>query len=295
MALNQLEYLIHGNILPMTISRHRMSERLVIEKVFGDGYQDSTWGEHVGHVKAFVGVESDGTAKHFIQAERYLTLFLHLYTLLGGQPYVVFRSFGTPIEDYANLGERSAGHPTHQPIKYIGEPLPNDVRYVSRLKALFQQVESNYENITDSPLGLAMQFFYDAVMSNHRGRLALAVVHFMIAAEALVIIGEESKRQNVSRRISALFSVTPDEYETVYRNMKALYDVRSGIVHGGGKKTTPLEVGRLFQYLRKSLLERLSLRGLSKLDLVEKLDKISGEWDLKTELEQLRQFDWQKL
>jgi len=272
-----------------------MSERLVIEKVFGDGYQDSTWGEHVGHVKAFVGVESDGTAKHFIQAERYLTLFLHLYTLLGGQPYVVFRSFGTPIEDYANLGERSAGHPTHQPIKYIGEPLPNDVRYVSRLKALFQQVESNYENITDSPLGLAMQFFYDAVMSNHRGRLALAVVHFMIAAEALVIIGEESKRQNVSRRISALFSVTPDEYETVYRNMKALYDVRSGIVHGGGKKTTPLEVGRLFQYLRKSLLERLSLRGLSKLDLVEKLDKISGEWDLKTELEQLRQFDWQKL
>jgi len=254
MVLRQLEYLIHGNILPMSITRHRMSDRLVIQKVMGEGYRDSTWGEHVGHVKAFVGVESNGTAKHFIQADKYLTLFLHLYTVLEGQPYVVFRSFGTPIEGYANLGERSAGHQRHNPIELIGEPFPNDVRYISRLKALFQQVELDYEKITDSPLGLAMQFFYDAVMSNHRRRLALAVVHFIMAAEALVIIGEESKRQNVSRRISSLFSETPDEYETVYRNMKALYDVRSGIVHGGGKKATPLEVGHLFQYLQKRTL-----------------------------------------
>ena len=295
MALHQLEYLIHGDILPLSITRHRMSERLVIEKVYGDGYQDSTWGEHVGHVKAFVGVESDDTARHFNQAGKYLTLFLHLYTLQAGQPYVVFRPLGTNVDDFTKLGERSVGYPRHNPIKQIGEPFPNHVRYITRLNALFQQVESDYENIIDNPLGLAMQFFYDAVMSNHRRRLELAVVHFMMAAEALVISGEESKRQNVSRRISSLFSETPDEYENVYRKMKELYDVRSGIVHGGGKKTTPIVVGRLFQYLQKSLLERLSLRGLSKLDLVEKLDKISGEWDLKPELTKLRKFDWQKL
>jgi hypothetical protein len=279
----------------MSIAKHRMSERLVIEKVYGDGYQDSTWGEHVGHVKAFVGVESEGTADHFIQAEKYLTLFLHLYTLLGGQPYVVFRSMGTPIDSFTYLGERSFGYPGHNPIIQIGEPIPSDVRYVARLEALFQQVESEYESITESPLGLAMQFYYDAVMSNHRRRLELAVVHFMMAAEALVILGDESKRQNVSRRISSLFSETSEEYETVYKNMKELWGVRNGIVHGGGKKTTPMEVGRLFQYLRKALLDRLSFRRFSKIDLVEKLDKISSEWDLKTELEQFRQFDWKEL
>jgi hypothetical protein len=272
-----------------------MSDRLVIQKVMGESYRDSSWGENVGHVKAYVGVESDGTAQHYRQADKYLTLFLYLYTLQAGQPFVVFRPTGTHVHDFTKLGERSQGYPQHKPIEHIGESSPNDMRRISRLKALFQQVEFEYESITDNPLGLAMQFFYDAVMSNHRRRLELAVVHFMMAAEALVILRDESKRQNVSRRISSLYSETPDEYETVYRDMKGLYDVRSGIVHGGGKKATPKEVGRLFQYLRKSLLERLSLRGLSKIDLVEKLDKISCEWDLKTELEQLRQFDWQKL
>lgn len=295
MALRQWEYLVHGDILPLSISRHRMSERLVIEKVYGDGYRDSTWGEHVGHVKAFVGVESDGTAQHFHQAGKYLTLFLHLYTLQAGQPYVVFRPLGTNVDDFTKLGERSDGYPRHNPIEYSGEPFPNHVRDISRLKTLFQQVESGYENITDSPLGLAMQFFYDAVMSNHRRRLELAVVHFMMAAEALVIIGEESKRQNVSKRIGALIAESDGEYEDIYKKMKKMYDVRSGIVHGGDKKASPMDVGILAQYLRKAILERLSLRHLSKPELVERLDQISEEWCLKEELNELRRFDWQNI
>jgi hypothetical protein len=270
-----------------------MSERLVIQKVHGDGYQDSTWGEHVGHVKAFVGVESDGTAEHFIQAERYLTLFLHLYTLLGGQPYVVFRSVGTPIDGFANLGERSLGYPGHNPIEHIGEPLPNHVRYISRLETIFQQVESDYESITENPLGLAMQFFYDAVMSNHRRRLELAVVHFMMAAEALVIIGEESKRQNVSKRIGALIAESDGEYEDIYKKMKKMYDIRSGIVHGGSKVASPMDVQTLYQYLRKTTLACLSLRQISKKELVKKLDEISVisvDWKIKKELQSMRTF-----
>ena len=56
MALRQLEYLIHGDLLPTKIGKHKFSERLVLERVSGEGYQDSTWGKHVGHVKAYVGV-----------------------------------------------------------------------------------------------------------------------------------------------------------------------------------------------------------------------------------------------
>lgn len=293
--LHQLEYLIHGDILPLSISRHRMSERLVIEKVHGDGYQDSTWGAQVGHVKAFVGVESDDTARHFNQAGKYLTLFLHLYTLQAGQPYVVFRPLGTNVDDFTKLGERSDGYPRHNPIKQIGEPFPNHVRYISRLNALFQQVESDYENITDGPLGLAMQFFYDAVMSNHRRRLELAVVHFMMAAEALVISGEESKRQNVSRRIGALIAESDDEYEEIYNKMKKMYDIRSGIVHGGRKVASPKDVQTLYQYLRKAIFERLSLRHISKKELVKKLDEILGisvDWERKSELQSMRTFQY---
>lgn len=295
MALRQLEYLIHGNILPMSITRHRMSDRLVIQKVMGEGYRDSTWGEHVGHVKAFVGVESDSTAKHFIQADKYLTLFLHLYTLQAGQPYVVFRAGGTHVDDFTKLGERSHSYRGHEPIEHIGEPSPNDVRRISRLKALFQQIESDYDIMTDNPLGLAMQFFYDAAMSNHRGRLELAVVHFMMAAEALVILRDESKKQNVSKRISVLFSASSDEYDLVYGMMKKLYVLRCGIVHGGMKRATPQDVGLCANYLRKAIFERLSLRQISKQDLVVKLDGIAEDWGLRPQLNKLCLFKFQDI
>ncbi len=295
MALRQLEYLIHGDILPASITRQRMSKRLVIQKVMGKGYRDSTWGEQVGHVKAFVGVESNGTAKHFIQANKYLTLFLHLYTLQAGQPYVVFQPGGIPVDDFTKLGEKSSSYPDHKPIVHIGEPLLNHVGRLSRLKALFQQVESDYESIINNPLGLAMQFFYDAAMSNHRWRLELAVVHFVMAAEALVIIGEESKRQNVSKRIGALIAESDGEYEDIYRKMKKLYDIRSGIVHGGSKVASPKDVQTLHQYLRKAILERLSLRHMSKKELVKKLDEIlaiSMDWDIKNDLLAMRTFQY---
>jgi len=268
-----------------------MSDRLVLEKVYGEGYQDSTWGKHVGHVKAYVGVEFDGTASHFVQANQYLTLFLYLYTLQEGQPYVVFSPLGTPIDDFTKLGERSFSYPGHKPIEHIGEALPDHVRRILKLKTLFQHVESDFESIIDTPLGLAMQFFYDAVMSNHRRRLELAVVHFVMAAEALIVLDEEAKRKNVSRRISILYSESLEEYETAFKSMKNLYDVRSGIVHGGDKKASPMEVGQLLQYIRKALFESIALRHLGKQELVNRLDKISEEWKLKTELYNQRQFD----
>ncbi len=295
MAVRQLEYLIHGDILPLTISRYSMSEKLVLEKVYGEGYQDSTWGRNVGHVKAYVGVESDDPASYFVQANKYLTLFLNLYTLQDGQPCVVFPPWDSSIDDFTKLGERSFSYPGHKPIELMGEPFPDHIRRISKLKNLFQQVEPDFESIIDSPLGLAMQFFYDALMSNHRRRLELAVVHFVMAAEALIIIGEESKRQNVSKRIAALIAESNDEYEKIYQKMKKMYDVRSGIVHGGDKKASPIDVGILTQYLRKAILERLSLRHLFKPELVGRLDQISEEWCLKAELNELRKFNWQNI
>ena len=83
------------------------------------------------------------------------------------------------------------------------------------------------------------------------------------------------------------------KYEEIYQKMKEMYDVRSGIVHGGGKVGSPMDVRLLFQYLRKAILERLSLRLLSKPELVERLDQIAENWEKKGELNELRQFNWQ--
>ena len=276
MTFQQIEYLIHGDILQFSINDFRISDKLILQKVYGDGYQDSTWGEHTGHVKAFVGVEFDEKGNYFKRADDYLTLFLHLYTLETGQPYVKF-SGGVSInlDDLSNLGVKKIDsfHGFNQ-IEYLSPPRERDMILISNRKAVFEELECEYEALMSSPFGLSLQFFYDAVMANHRRRLELAVVNFMIAAETLVIKEDRSHRQLVSKRIGVLASEKPDEIDEVYREMKRLYGVRSAIVHGGGKKASPYDVQALFRYLKKGIQKRLLLRETPKVELVRKLIEV---------------------
>ena len=72
MSLMRVVYLIHGNILPSSISNFRISDRLVLESVYRkncEGYGDSSWIEHMKHYKAYVGMESAEKGEHLIQAE----------------------------------------------------------------------------------------------------------------------------------------------------------------------------------------------------------------------------------
>jgi len=289
MVLHQVKYLINGNILPLSIQRQRISEKLLIESVMGDGYTDSSIGL-MGHVVAYVGVESKENVNYFDTAEDYLNLFLYLYTLQTGQPWIKFTNVGFEIESYSDLGKISPGFPGFSQIIHEGESLERHKQSITSLCELFHYIESDYVTIINSPLGLALQFFYDAIMSNHRRRIELAVVHFMIAAESLVVLGEESKRQNVSKRIGALIAESDGEYEEIYKKMKKMYDIRSGIVHGGSKVASPKDVQTLYIYLRKATLERLSLKQISKKELVKKLDEISVDWKIKNELQSMRTF-----
>ena len=290
MVLYQVKYLINGNILPISIQRHRFSERLYVETVLGDGYSDASIGI-LNHAVAYVGVESEETEFFFDKAEDYLNLFLYLYSLQTGQPWIKFQNVAGPIASYTQLGTIHPGFLGFQYTEYIGKSIERHIEYIKKLSGLFHQLETDYESIMKSPSGLSLKFFYDALMSNHRKELDLAVVHFFIAAEALTIIGKESKRQNVSKRIAVLTSESATEYSEIYCNMKELYDVRSAIVHGGGKKATPFHMGDLFRYLRKSILMRLSLRHLSKRELVSKLDAISADWDKKKDLTSMQAFE----
>lgn len=274
----------------MSILRHWFSERLYIETVLGDGYNDASIGT-LNHAVAYIGVESEENENFFGKTEEYLNLLLYLYSLQTGQPWIKFQNVGYNIASYSQLGTIDPGFPGFRYIEYIGESLERHIEYLQKLSGLFHQLELHYENIMISPSGLSLKFFYDAIMSNHRKELDLAVVHFIIAAEALTIIGEGSKRQNVSKRIAVLTSESSTEYSEIYRKMKELYDVRSGIVHGGGKKATPEHVGDLFSYLRKAVLIRLSLRHLSKRELISKLDAISVDWNKKKDLTSMQAFE----
>jgi hypothetical protein len=53
--------------------------------------------------------------------------------------------------------------------------------------------------------------------------------------------------------------------------MKELYDLRSHIVHGRGKKPSFNDTKQLFNYTRKSLEKTLYLEALSKEELIRKI------------------------
>jgi len=156
------------------------------------------------------------------------------------------------------------------------------------LRKQFIQLESAVKPLLDSPLGLAMQFFYEAVFSNHRRKPELSMVQLMIAAEALVVLRDDKKRQTVSRRIGGLSLESYDEYELCFSEMKTIYDIRSGVVHGGGKKVKRRDLSLALQYLRKAILERIKLRNILKEILVMKLDEVSEDPPkLRPQLEEL--------
>ena len=57
MVFHQVKYLVNGNILPLSIPSLKVSNRLFLETVWGDGFNDASIGK-MGHIVAYVGVES---------------------------------------------------------------------------------------------------------------------------------------------------------------------------------------------------------------------------------------------
>jgi len=91
--------------------------------------------------------------------------------------------------------------------------------------------------------------------SRQEPRIAPAVVKTSIALESLLIISEsEPLAQSLSERVAFLLTSDPEKRRQVSRIIKRFYDVRSGIVHGGQKKTSGLMPSLLESVDRLALL-----------------------------------------
>lgn len=80
--LHQVEFLLEGYLLPMTIVELHVSENLFIEKVFPkhQGYQQKDY------ALAYVAVEAPKDSYYFDKAINYLDFFLLIHSLMSGQP-----------------------------------------------------------------------------------------------------------------------------------------------------------------------------------------------------------------
>jgi hypothetical protein len=209
----------------------------------------------------------------FFKAYDYLTLFLHLNSLETGNTFAVYEGIGIHIDSMEDLGKNRVGFPSFQPINQLNAPFPDHVLYIEKQMKQYQELEQEATEIIHSEIGLALQFYHDGLQSHSIGRPDLAIVHFMIAAEALVIIGEEGKRKNVSNRLAALY-YPMDKFEEGSRTLKKLYDLRSSVVHGGRNKPSLSEIKTIYLAVRRVLKDRIQHRHLDKELYVGRIEKL---------------------
>jgi len=270
--LHQVEFLIEGYLLPPTIGRLCVSEELTLESVWRAGSEYRLSHEPVYYAIAYVGVASPKESNYFPAARDYLDFFLLIYSLVSGQPVTSMMGVGTTLDDITSLGTKRVGWSSFEKI-HVQDEREDDLlcKPILDAKKRFLLLLPDRQRIMESPLGLALIYCYFAVLASRR-RLEEAVIDLIIAAEALLITRNESIRGNLSRRLSALIAENEIEKAEISKKMRELYDLRCAIVHGGGGKPSWNDVQILFNYVRRAIEQGLSLRHLSKEELVAKLD-----------------------
>lgn len=277
--LHQVEFLIEGYLLPPTIGRLCVTENLILEKVWRGGYESRLSHEPADYAIAYVGVVAPEESNYFPAAGDYLDFFLLIYSLVSGQPVTSMMGIGTTLDGMTSLGSRMVGWPNFDKIHVLHEREDNLLcKPILDAKERFLRLLPDRQRIMESPLGLALTFYYFAVLASKR-RLEEAVINLMIAIEALLSIETKKIRANLSRRLSTLIAKDEPEKAEVSKKMGELYDLRCGIIHGGGKKPSLSDVRTLYNYVSRGIECGLSLRHLSKEKLVAKLDKAYADAD----------------
>ena len=273
MMLHQVEFLIEGYLLPPTIGRLRISEKLILESVWRSGIESRLSHESSDHAIAYVGVATPKETNFFPLAADYLDFFLLIYSLVSGQPVTTTMGIGTTLDDLRALGAKRIGWPSFEKIHVLGKHKANFLsKPILEAKKRFLLLELDRQRIMGSPLGLALTFYYFAVVASRR-RLEEAVIHLMIAGEALLCTETRKIREKLSMRLSTLIAEKETERAEISKKMRELYELRSGIVHGRGKKPSFNDAKILFDYVRRAIERGLSSKHLSKSDLIALLDK----------------------
>jgi hypothetical protein len=266
----QVEFLVEGNLLPMTIGRLQVSENLILESAWEP--EKSLTGRHRSFALAYVGVEDDPQPSSFLFERDYLDFFLLIHSLITGQPTTQCMGAGTEIPDLAMLGSRRVSFPDYEKITVLDENLESEFsKPILLAKERFLELEKDREAIMNGYLGLALRYYYFALQANERGHLDEVVVNLVIAAEAIVSTGEKYT-ENFKRRIPILISDNESIRAYIEKELGCFYGLRGAIVHGGRKEIILDDVRRVSGYIARAIDEALSLRYFSKEELINFLE-----------------------
>jgi hypothetical protein len=268
--IHQVEFLVEGNLLPMTIGKLQVSENLILEQAWSN--EKTSLGQSKSFTLAYVGVEGDPKSNFFLFAQDYLGFFLLIYSLTTGQSAVQFIGAGTEISSLGELGSHRVAFPSYDRVTVLNEDLDCIFsKPILLAKERFLELEKDRHAIMEGYLGLAIRHYYFALQANERGHFDEVVVNLAIAAETLVST-EGNITKNLKQRLSSLISDDELERSGIMKRIGDFYALRGDIVHGRHKKHSA-DVRVVSEYIKRAIDKALSLRHFSKEELIKSLDK----------------------
>lgn len=278
MGLSQVEFLIEGYLLPLTMVELRVSENLLLHQA--SPRESPSWlsPSSPHYTLAYVCVDTTENANYHPVAASYLGFFLMVYTLVSGLPVTARMGVGTPLDRTDSLGKNKISFPSVEKIVSADETQMDNPfnNLILKAKDQFLQLLPDRQQIMSSYLGLALRYYYHAVRASKRWSEGV-IINSMIACEALLIVAAEKKRGSLARRLSSLIAEDKTEQTQISKKMRELWDLRCAIVHSGRKRSSLNDAELLLDYARKAIGTALSLRPISKKELAEKLDREAKE------------------
>lgn len=262
--LYQVEFLITGNLFPLMFGEARISEHLLIEAVYSINPEP----ERFNHALAYLATQKEDN--YFITARNQIDFFVIIYSLVSRSPLTVKMGFGTPLEDLDSLGKKRVGFPNFEKLHFEGVYPNGYLNTILKTKDRFLQLLPERQEIMESHLGIALIYYYFSLLAR---RLEETIIDLMIASEALLITKDNRIRSPLSDRLSTLIAKNEMDKMAISKRMRELYDLRCDIVHGRRGKPTINDKGTLLDYVQRAIDRALTLRKISKKELIEKLDK----------------------
>ncbi len=265
MSLKQVEFLVQGHLLPMTIGRLKVSPRFVIESAIAKKDIKGIF------ALAFLGVEDE--TNFFTKARSTMNLFLLLHALTTGQAVTHLMGIATPLSALADLGKNRVTFPSYEKVTHLNEDWKSKLtKPILLTKKRFLRLETDMDRILDEHVGLALRYFYYAAQADSRRRFAEVVINLAISAEAL-FSKEPPITGNLKRRLSRFIADGELERERIAEKIGKFYRLRGAIVHGG-KKEVPLDTVRTaWGYIQKAIDKALSSRIYTKAELIQEAEK----------------------
>jgi len=263
--LKQVEFLITGYLLPPSIGRLQISERLILEKV--RGIHD--YARNDVEARAYVAIEDEPS--FFQNASSYLDFFILVHSLTNFSS--LSYSIGPAIElsNLDDLGKESVSG--YEKVIVLNESIESPFcKPILSAKERFLQLEANRQKIMDEYLGLALRYYYYTARANNLQRIGELIINLSISAEALFSTGRDFKT-NLKYRLSTFIADSEQERDEISQRIGDFYDLRSVIVHGRmRKKNIPVEVIYPSNYIKRAIDKAFNLKLYTKKELLQYIE-----------------------